>query len=69
MRAATVLLRGPKRPGGRLEAERLNVVEVREMNPSEGVEAIHWVLLTKVAVRKPGGDVARGEELRAALAD
>jgi transposase-like protein/DDE family transposase len=46
VRAATVLLRGPQRPGGRLEPERLNVVEVREIDPPEGVEAIHWVLLT-----------------------
>ena len=46
VRAASVLLRGPKRPGGRLEPERLNVVEVRESDPPEGVEAIYWVLLT-----------------------
>lgn len=46
VRATSVLLRGVERPGGRLEPERLNVVEVREMNPPEGVEAIHWVLLT-----------------------
>ena len=46
VRTASVLLRGVERPGGRLEPERMNVVEVREIDPPEGVEPIHWVLLT-----------------------
>ena len=46
VRATLVTLRGPQRPGGRLEPETMNVVEVREVDPPEGVEAIHWVLLT-----------------------
>jgi hypothetical protein len=46
VRAIPVTLRGPQRPGGRLEPETMNVVEVREVAPPEGVEPIHWVLLT-----------------------
>ena len=46
VRATPVTLRGPQRPGGRLGAETMNGVEVREVNPPAGVEAIHWVLLT-----------------------
>ena len=46
VRALSVTLRGPQRPGGRLEPETMNVIEVREVNPPAGTEAIHWVLLT-----------------------
>ena len=46
VRATKVTLRGPQRPGGRLAPEQMNVVEVREVDPPAGTEAIQWVLLT-----------------------
>jgi len=46
VRACTVQLRGPWRPGGWLGSRTVNVVEAREVNPREGDEPIHWVLLT-----------------------
>jgi hypothetical protein len=46
VRASAVQLRGPWRPGGWLESCPMNVVEVKEVNPREGDEPIHWVLLT-----------------------
>jgi hypothetical protein len=46
VRARTVELRGPWRPGGWLGPRTLNVVEAREVNPLEGEEPLHWVLLT-----------------------
>jgi hypothetical protein len=46
VRACTVQLRGPWRPGGWLEPCQVNVVEAKEVNPREGDEPIHWVLLT-----------------------
>jgi hypothetical protein len=46
VRATSVELRGPQRPGGRLAPQQVQVVEVQEVNPPPGVDAIHWVLLT-----------------------
>jgi hypothetical protein len=47
LRAITVTLRGPYRPGGKLQNRTMNVVEAREVNPPTDVsEPIHWVLLT-----------------------
>ena len=46
VRACTVELRGPWRPGGWLRPRTVNVEEVREVNPLDGDEPIHWVLLT-----------------------
>lgn len=46
VRACTVQLRGPWRPGGWLGPCQLNVVEATEVNPRPGDEPIHWVLLT-----------------------
>lgn len=46
IRATSLLLRGPVRPGGRLADRTLGVVEVRETHPPAGVEALCWVLLT-----------------------
>jgi hypothetical protein len=44
IRAMTLTLRGPWRPGGRLEEVSVNVVEAREVGA--GKQALHWVLLT-----------------------
>jgi len=46
VRAATVTVRGPWRPGGRLPSKKINVVEVREVKAPKGVTPVHWVLLT-----------------------
>ena len=46
VRVASVELRAPKRPGGRPEPLRVNVVEAREINAPSGSEPIHWILLT-----------------------
>ena len=46
VRTCRVQLRGPWRPGGSLEPLTVNVVEAREIDAPQGVEPIHWVLLT-----------------------
>jgi hypothetical protein len=46
MRATSLLLRGPVRPGGRLEDRTLGVLQVREIHPPAGGAALCWVLLT-----------------------
>lgn len=46
VRACTISLRGPWRPGGALSPLPISVVEAQELDAPEGVEAIHWVLLT-----------------------
>lgn len=46
LRAAAVTLRPPYRPGRRLEALRVNVVEAFEASPPKGVAGLRWVLLT-----------------------
>jgi hypothetical protein len=46
VRATTVTLRGPWRPGGSPPPATMNVIEVREEGAPVGVEPIHWVLLT-----------------------
>lgn len=50
MRARRVDLNGPWRPGGWQPAlEGITVVEVREVDPPEGIEKpLHWVLLTSL---------------------
>ena len=48
LRRCRVKLRGPWRPHGRQEDVDVNVVEVRELSPPEGVEALHWMLLTSL---------------------
>ncbi len=50
IRAATVTLRGPQRPGGKLDDVTINVVEVREVNPPAGEEPICWTLLTSLPI-------------------
>jgi hypothetical protein len=46
VRAVSVTLRGPQRPGGRLEPMPMNVVEVREVCAPTDADQIRWVLLT-----------------------
>ncbi len=48
VRSGTVRARGPERPGGNKPDFTINVVEVREVNAPEGVEALHWLLLTSL---------------------
>jgi hypothetical protein len=50
VRSTSLELRGPLRPGGRLENHTTNVVEVREIDPPNGQEPLHWVLLTDYPV-------------------
>jgi len=52
VRRASVELRGPWRPGGNLPALKLNVIEVREVNPPAKQEPICWVLLTSLPCRR-----------------
>jgi hypothetical protein len=48
VRSGRLSFKGPERPGGARPALSLNVVEVRELNPPPGVEALHWTLLTSL---------------------
>lgn len=50
IRACTVTLRPPWRPGGKGLPCQTNVVEAREVDPPPGVKPLHWVLLTSWAV-------------------
>ena len=50
IRATSLTLRGPARPGGKLDDVTLNVVEVREANPPEGEDPICWTLLTSLPI-------------------
>ena len=50
IRAARVKLRGPSRPGGKLEDVEVNVVLVTEPNPPPGAEPIEWILLTDLSI-------------------
>ena len=50
IRAARVKLRGPSRPGGKLEDVEVNVVLVTEPNPPPGAEPIEWILLTDLPI-------------------
>jgi len=48
VRTAAVIYKGPYRPGGYRPDLPLNVVEVREKNAPEGLEPLHWILLTSL---------------------
>jgi hypothetical protein len=48
LRSCRVKLQGPWRRHGRQEDVEVNVVEARELCPPEGVEALHWILLTSL---------------------
>jgi hypothetical protein len=50
VQAATVRLRGPKRPGGKLDDVTCNAVLLREVNPPAGEPAIEWLLLTNLPI-------------------
>jgi hypothetical protein len=50
VQSLTLKLRGPTRPGGRLEDFELNVVRAYEKNPPAGQEPLAWVLLTDLPV-------------------
>ncbi|WP_145174736.1 IS4 family transposase [Rubripirellula lacrimiformis] len=50
VRAKTVQVHGPQRPGGKVARVELQVVEAVELDPPVGCEPIHWVLFTSLAV-------------------
>jgi len=50
IRAARVKLRGPSRPGGKLEDVEVNAVLITEPNPPSGAEPIEWLLLTSLPI-------------------
>ncbi len=52
VRTSPVTYRGPYRPGGRRPNLPLNVVEVREVDAPEGVEPLHWILLTSLSCQR-----------------
>lgn len=49
VRSGTVRFRGPERPDGDRPDFTTNVVEVREVHAPEGVEPLHWMLLTSLS--------------------
>jgi hypothetical protein len=51
LRACTVTLRGPWRPGRQLAPRTQQVVEVREVDPPAGIKPMVWVLLTSLPIR------------------
>lgn len=48
VRSGSVQFRGPERPDGNRPDFTANVVEVKETGAPEGVEPLHWVLLTSL---------------------
>ena len=50
VRATTVLLRSPVRPGGKLPDVSVNVVQVREVNPPVNEAAVEWLLITTLPI-------------------
>jgi hypothetical protein len=50
VRAATVVLRGPTRPGGRLPDVTVNVVQVREVDAPAGDVPVEWMLITTLPI-------------------
>jgi hypothetical protein len=50
VRAATVTLRGPDRPGGKLPAITVNIVQVREVHPPKGDVPVEWLLITTLPI-------------------
>ena len=50
LRACTLILRGPWRPGGPPAPRPMQAVEVRELNPPVGRKPMVWVLLTSLPI-------------------
>jgi hypothetical protein len=50
VRAASVTLRGSARPGGKLPDVRVNVVQVREVNPPQSDVPVEWLLITTLPI-------------------
>lgn len=50
VRATTVTLRGPNRPGGKLPSVTVNVVQVREINPPADDVPVEWLLITTLPI-------------------
>ncbi len=50
VRATTLTLRGPSRPGGRLANHTLNVVYARQLDAAAGQEPACWILLTDLPI-------------------
>jgi hypothetical protein len=57
MRTSTLDLNGPWRLGGKQPDFQVNVVEVREVGAPEGVEPLHWLLLTPVDAKVFGPEL------------
>ncbi len=53
VRASTVTLRPPKRPGRKLPEVTVNVVLVEETKPPEECEPIQWLLVTTLPINDP----------------
>ena len=51
VRTCTLNLKGPWRLGGKQPDFQVNVVEVREVAAPQGVEPLHWLLLTSLPCR------------------
>ncbi len=52
VRTAVVISKGPYRPGGYQPDLPLHVVEAREVEAPEGVEPLHWILLTSLSCER-----------------
>jgi len=51
VRSLTVTLRGPARPGGKLQNLTVNLVQASEANPPAGCAAVSWTLLSDLPVQ------------------
>lgn len=52
VRSCAVTVVGPWRPHGQQPTLTFNVEEAREQSPTQGVEALHWILLTSLPVSR-----------------
>lgn len=52
VRTAAVIYKGPYRPGGYRPDRPLHVVEVREKHAPEGMEPLHWIVLTSLSCKR-----------------
>jgi hypothetical protein len=50
VRCATVTLRPPQRPGEKLPAVTVNIVQAREINPPADDEPVEWLLITTLPI-------------------